>query len=109
MWATNVEKDDKRMGDIKNTVRICHARWHIENRYFRETVTKWNGDHIYRHSANAITVFLLFMFIAVNIFNIFFSRNIKDKRIRTMILLLKEINAEFHILKRPLPPVPIPI
>ena len=110
MWATDLGKgDDKSMGDLKNTVKICHSRWHIENRCFKETVDKWNGDHIYRHSANAITVFLLFLFIAVNIFNIFFSRNIKDKRIRTRIFLLKEINAEFHILKRPIPPVPIPI
>lgn len=110
MWSTNVGKDDdKSMGDLKNTVKVCHARWHIENHCFRETVNTWNADHIYRHSENAIVVFLLFLFICVNIFSIFFSRNIKDKRIRTRVFLIKEINAEFISLKRPLPPVPIPI
>ena len=67
----------------------------------------WNAEHIYRHSANAIMVFLLFLFMAVNIFNIFRSRNLKDKKIRTKLNLLKKIQADFLSLARPLPPIPI--
>ena len=115
MWATNLPNTDKdkkgtdSIGDLKNTVRVCHSRWHIENRCFNETVNTWNADHIYRHSANAIIAFLLLLFICVNIFNIFRKRNIKDKTIKTKIYLIEKIKAEFLSLKRLLPLIPIPI
>ena len=107
MWATNLSKDS--MGDLKNTVKVCHARWHIENRCFNETVNAWKGDHIYRHTANAIVVFLLFLFMAINVFNIFFRRNVKDRSIRTKVFLMERIKSEFLALKLPLPLPPIPI
>ncbi len=106
MWATNLDVS-KNIGDLKNTVKVCHSRWHIENRCFKETADMWNAEHIYRHSANAIMVFLLFLFMAVNIFNIFRSRNLKDKKIRTKLNLIKKIQADFLSLARPLPPIPI--
>jgi len=109
MWATNLD-DDESIGDLKNTVRVCHARWHIENRCFRETANMWNADHIYRHSSNGVMVFLLFLFIAVDIFNIFRKRNIKIKKIKTKLNLLTKIQAGFYALERLLPPIlPIPI
>ncbi|MBU4450971.1 MAG: hypothetical protein KKE35_06735, partial [Actinobacteria bacterium] len=37
-----------------------------------EIVSPWNADHVYRHNQNAITAFILFLFIVLNIFNIFF-------------------------------------
>ena len=114
MWVTNLpcpESDDP--DDLKNTVRICHSRWQIENQCFNETVNTWNADHIYRHSKNAIIVFLLLLFICVNIFNIFRIRNIKDRRVKTKIYLIELIKAGFHTACNPLPPVltipPIPI
>ena len=72
-------------------------------------VNTWKADHIYRHSANAIIAFLLLLFICVNIFNIFSNRNIKDRTIKTKLHLIERIKAEFLSLKRPLPPIPIPI
>jgi len=62
-----------------------------------ETVNTWNADHIYRHSENAIIAFLLFLFIAAGIFNIFRNRNIKDKKIKTKVFLINKIKAGFHI------------
>jgi len=108
MWVTNLPCSDN-LDDLKNTVRICHSRWQIENQCFNETVNTWNADHVYRHSANAIIVFLLMLFICVNIFNIFRIRNIKDRSIKTKIYLIELINAGFHATRRPLPPIPIPI
>jgi hypothetical protein len=108
MWVTNLSKDDN-TGDLKNTVRICHSRWQIENKCFNETVNTWKADHIYRHSGNAIIAFLLLLFICVNIFNIFLSRNIKDRTIKTMVFLIDKIKAEFLSLKRLLPIIPIPL
>jgi len=110
MWVTNLpcpETEDT--DDLKNTVRICHCRWQIENQCFNETVNIWNADHVYRHSKNAIIVFLLLLFMAVNIFNIFCIRNIKDRSIKTKVYLIELIKSGFHATKRPLPPVPIPI
>lgn len=107
MWVTNIM--DGSLGDLKNTVRICHSRWQIENKCFNETVNTWKADHIYRHSENAIIAFLLLLFICVNIFNIFLARNIKDKKIKTKIYLIAQIKAEFYSLKRLLFLVPIPI
>jgi len=106
MWATNLKASES-TGDLKNMVRVCHSRWHIENRCFKETAGMWNAEHIYRHSANGIIVFLLFLFMAVNIFNIFKVRNIKDKNIRTKLNLKDRIKADFLNLTRPLPPIPV--
>ncbi|MHB8280348.1 MAG: hypothetical protein ACYDIA_22255 [Candidatus Humimicrobiaceae bacterium] len=106
MWVTNLFEDFS--GDLKNTVKVCHVRWQIENKCFNETVNTWKADHIYRHSENAIIAFLL-LFTCVNIFNIFHARNIKDRAIKTMVSLINKINAEFLAIKRPLPLIPIPI
>ena len=106
MWSTNLDVSES-VGDLKNTVKVCHARWHIENRCFKETANTWNAEHIYRHTSNAIMVFLLFLFIAVNIFSIFRKRNIKDNKIKTRLNLILRIQADFLSLTRPLPPIPI--
>ncbi len=112
MWVTNLPCSEDPDG-LKNTVRVCHSRWQIENQCFNETVNTWNADHIYRHSAKAIIVFLLLLFICVNIFNIFRIRNIKDRSIKTKIYLIGLIKAGFHTAGSPLPLVltipPIPI
>ena len=106
MWVTNLPST----GNLENMVRICHSRWQIENQCFGETVNIWALDHIYRHSANAILAFILFLFIAVNIVNIFFNRNIKDKRIKTKVFLLDLVKASLLLNYRStLPPNPIPI
>jgi len=107
MWVTNLFEDFA--GDLKNTVKVCHSRWQIENKCFNETVNTWKADHIYRHSENAIIAFLLLLFICVNIFNIFLARNIKDKTIKTMVFVINKIKAEFLTLKRPLALIPIPV
>ncbi len=106
MWVTNLPST----GNLRNLVRICHSRWQIENQCFNETVNIWALDHIYRHGSNAIIVFILFLFIAVNIVNIFFNRNIKDKRIKTKVFLLDLVKASLLLNYRSsLPPNPIPI
>lgn len=101
-WATNLPK----VVGLKNAVLIFHSRWQIENCCFGEAVNTWNGDHVYRHSGNAITAFILFLFIVLNIFNIFFARNIKDSRISTKSFLVELIKAEF-ICAKWLYPIPL--
>ena len=102
MWVTNLPS----VVGLKNIISICHSRWQIENKCFNEIVNTWNADHIYRHNQNAISAFILFLFIALNIFNIFFARNIKDKRIRSKTLLIDLIKAEY-LLARWIRPIPV--
>jgi len=101
LWVTNLPK----VVSLKNVVSICHSRWQIENKCFGEIVNTWNADHVYRHSANAISAFILFLFIVLNIFNIFFARNIKDKKINAKSFLVELVKAEFLLAKwaRPIP------
>src|SRR5450830_716519 len=96
MWVTNLP----RVFNTKSIVSICHTRWQIENKCFNELVNTWNANHIYRHSDNAIQAFILFLFIAINIFNIFFARNIKNVRIKTKTFLSNLVKAEFLNLSR---------
>jgi len=95
MWVTNLPS----VIGLKNIVSICHSRWQIENKCFNEIVNTWNADHVYRHSQNAISAFILFLFIALNIVNIFFARNLKDKRISSKTLLIDLIKAEYLLAK----------
>jgi hypothetical protein len=94
-WATNLPS----VVGSKNAVSIFHSRWQIENCCFGEIIDTWNADHIYRHSVNAISAFILFLFIVLNILNIFFARNIKDSKICTKSFLVELIKAEFLIAK----------
>jgi len=95
LWVTNLPS----VVSLENAVSVCHSRWQIENRCFGEIANTWNGDHIYRHSGNAISAFILFLFIVLNIFNIFFTRNIKERTIRSKSLLIDLIKAEFLLVK----------
>lgn len=105
MWVTNLPcPETDNLDDLKSTVRICHSRWQIENQCFNETVNTWNVDHIYSHSKNTIIVFLLLLFIAVNIFNTFRIRNIKDKSIKAKAFLIDLIKSGFYATKNPLSP-----
>ncbi|MBU4293641.1 MAG: hypothetical protein KJ770_06290 [Actinobacteria bacterium] len=71
-----------------------------------EIVSPWNADHVYRHNQNAITAFILFLFIVLNIFNIFFARNIKEARINTKSFLVDLIKAGF-LLAQWIYPIPL--
>ena len=102
MWVTNLPS----VVGLKNIVSACHSRWQIENKCFNEIVSTWNADHVYRHNQNAISAFILFLFIVLNIFNIFFARNIKDRRISTKSFLVELVKAEF-LLTRWAHPIPL--
>ena len=58
---------------------LGHQRWDIENQGFNELVNGWHVDHIYKHDANAIECFHLLAFLACNLFQAFFARNLKPQ------------------------------
>jgi hypothetical protein len=61
-------------------LRILRSRWHIENTAFHQWVTKWNLDHCYRHTPNAITAVMLIWSVAFNLMQLFFYRRLGKPR-----------------------------
>lgn len=79
LWATNLPE---KMISARKVVILGHKRWQIENQGYNELVNLWHADHVYKHDANAIPAFLLFLFIAYNILNVFYNRNLKDPQLK---------------------------
>jgi hypothetical protein len=78
-WAMALVGKAKNAGRLM-ALRIMRARWHIENTAFHQWVTKWNLDHCYRHTPNAITAVMLIWMIAFNLMQLFFYRRLKKPR-----------------------------
>lgn len=62
------------------SLRIMRARWQIENTAFHQWVTKWNLDHCYRHTANAVTAVMHIWILAFNLMQLFFYRRLRKAR-----------------------------
>lgn len=68
---------------------LGHRRWDIENRGFNESVTYWHADHVYKHEPVAMLVLLLLCMSACNLFDAFFTLNLKPAlRARTTMILV---------------------
>ena len=82
MWATSIPTESMSANTI---AQIGHQRWAIENEGFNVLVNRWCADHVYKHEAQAFENFLILTFLAFNIFQVFFHRNLKpQRRARTM-------------------------
>lgn len=75
-WVTTLEQKRASTGAV---VQMGHHRWTIENQGFNEAVTRWHGDHVYRHQAGAMLVLWLWMLVAMNLFAAFYRRNLKPQ------------------------------
>jgi hypothetical protein len=78
-WAMAMVGKAKKAGRLM-ALRILRARWHIENTAFHQWLTKWNLDHCYRHTPNAINAVMLIWSIAFNLMQLFFYRRLKKPR-----------------------------
>jgi len=74
MWATTISCS--RLG-TKDFVAVGHARWEIEERGFNAAVNHYHLDHVYRHDPAAMLTFLLLGMLAMNLFEVFYRRNLK--------------------------------
>ncbi len=89
-------------------LRAMRARWHIENTAFHQWATKWNLDHVYRHTPNAITAVMHIWALAFNLMQFFFYRRLRKPRrgrkpTDTIIGLIKEMDREVGELTEPIP------
>ncbi|MCP4605023.1 MAG: transposase [Proteobacteria bacterium] len=69
----------KKVG-VTTALNITRARWHIENTAFHQWVTKWNLNHVFRHTPNAIMAILLIWLIAFNLLQFFLFRRLRRPR-----------------------------
>ncbi len=76
MWATTLSAQ---WGGTKDVVDIGRSRWDIENRGFNEGANHYKIDHVYRHEPNAMVVIFLLAMLAMNLFEVFYRRNLKPE------------------------------
>ncbi len=75
-WVTSLPESVATTAAIRD---IGHSRWAIENEGFNELVTRWHGDHVYKHEGSAMLSFWLICLIAYNVFLAFFLRDLKPQ------------------------------
>jgi hypothetical protein len=78
-WVMALVGKAKKAGRLM-ALRIMRARWHIENTAFHQWVTKWNFDHCFRHTPNAVTAVMLIWAMAFNLMQLFFYRRLRKPR-----------------------------
>lgn len=95
LWVTTIPPATASSSAV---VELGHARWAIENHGFNETTNHWWSDHVYKHSPNAILCLWLLCMVAVNVFRVFFRRNLKPAiRLRlSMLDVGRLISAELY-------------
>ena len=95
MWVTTLSP---MRANAKVIVQLGHSRWDIENQGFNELVNYWHADHVYLHSSAGILNFWLMTMLAVNVFHVFFFRNLKQclRRIYTKQHITKLITSELY-------------
>lgn len=111
-WAMAMVGKAKGAGRL-SALRILRARWHIENTAFHQWVTKWNLDHCFRHTPNAITAVMLIWSVAFNLVQLFFYRRLKKPRYGrkvtdTVQAVIRQLMTDLGTLTHPVPWVGLP-
>lgn len=77
-------------------VQLGHGRWAIENEGFNELVNRWHADHVYRHKPTALLVFTLLAMLCLNVFLMFYRRDLKPaaRQAASMLHIARLITAE---------------
>jgi len=96
-WVTTL---GSREASTKVVVDLGHGRWKIENEGFNELVNHQHADHVYKHEPHAMLVFWLVAMLCLNVFAIFYRRNLKPPvRARcNMLTIAGRITAELYSL-----------
>jgi hypothetical protein len=94
-WVTTLSA---RHASTGAAIRIGHDRWGIENEGFNELVNQYHADHVYRHEPTALLVFWLLTQWCLNIFTVFFLRNLKPaaRTAVSMLYVARLLLAELH-------------
>jgi len=95
IWVTTLPQ--ARAG-TELVVKFGHARWMIENEGFNELTNRQHVDHVYKHDAVAMLVFCLLGMLCLNVFLVFYRRNLKPafRRTVSMVHVARLILAELY-------------
>jgi hypothetical protein len=95
MWATTLPPS---RASTKAVAEMGHDRWSIENQGFNELVNRWHADHVYKHQPTALRVFFLFALLCLNVFMVFYRRNLKPaaRRVASTLHVAQLIAAELY-------------
>jgi hypothetical protein len=95
LWVTTLPAARASTATI---VQMGHSRWDIENHGFNELSNQWHADHVYRHEPTALLVFLLLAMICLNLFVMFYERDLKPaaRRAATMLHIARRVAAELY-------------
>lgn len=77
MWVTTLSSS---RASTRAVVDLGHSRWNIENQGFNEAVNQWHSDHVYKHDPTAILAFWLLTMLVINVFRVFYLRNLRPQR-----------------------------
>ena len=64
----------------RQVLAAARGRWHIENTGFNQWVSHWNLNHVFRHTANALSALLHIWMLAFNLLQLFIYRRLKRAR-----------------------------
>ena len=94
-WVTTLSGQRAPTGAV---VQLGHGRWTIENQGFNELVNHWHADHVYKHDPSAILVFWLLAMLCLNVFVMFYHRDLKPaaRRAASMLHIARRIAAELY-------------
>lgn len=95
LWVTTLSKV---RASTRTVVQLGHSRWTIENQGFNEMVNRWHADHVYKHHPVAMLVFLLLAMVCLNVFLVFYRRNLKPavRQAVSMLHISRQIAAELY-------------
>jgi len=95
VWVTTLSK---LRASTRAVVQLGHNRWTIENQGFNEMVNRWHTDHVYKHQPVAMLVFLLLAMVCLNVFLVFYRRNLKPavRQAVSMLHISRQIAAELY-------------
>ncbi|MFN2119909.1 MAG: transposase [Anaerolineales bacterium] len=95
MWVTTLPAST---ASTRAVVAMGHVRWSIENQGFNELVNRWHADHVYKHQPTAMLVFFLFAMLCLNVFMVFYNRNLKPaaRRATSTLHIAALIAAELY-------------
>lgn len=95
MWVTTLSSP---RASTNAVVALGHSRWDIENQGFNESVNQWHSDHVYRHDPTAILAFWLLTMLVINVFRVFYLRNLKPERRQgcSMLHIARRLAAELY-------------
>jgi len=95
LWVTTLSKV---RASTRAVVQLGHSRWTIENQGFNEMVNRWHADHVYKHHPVAMLVFLLLAMVCLNVFLVFYRRNLKPaaRQAVSMLHVSRQIAADLY-------------